>query len=78
MNENLVRLKTVLEERERVWGKVAQDYQHYKRNPPYTPDGNLVALQTHVDTLFEVLSDLVEGYRRYVAALEAELKVNRQ
>jgi len=72
MKENLVRLKSILEERERVWGKVVQDYQRYKRNPPYTPDGNLVALETHVQGLFDTLSDMVAGYKAYIAALEAE------
>jgi hypothetical protein len=72
MKENLVRLKSVLGERERVWGKVVQDYQHYKRNPPYTPDGNLVALETHVQGLFDTLNDMVGGYKDYIAALEAE------
>jgi len=73
MKENLVRLKSILGERDRVWDKAVQDYQRYKRNPPYTPDGNLVALEKQVETLFDTLGDLVAGYKEYIVALEAEL-----
>ncbi|MDP2663318.1 MAG: hypothetical protein Q8R28_21590 [Dehalococcoidia bacterium] len=70
MDENLVRLRTVLEERERVYRKVEQDYENYKRNPPGTPDGNVVALESSVHGLFSSVADLTEGYRAYIAALE--------
>lgn len=74
MDENLVRLKTVLDERERVYRKVVQDYEHYKRNPPGTPDGNVVALEGSVHALFSAVTDLMEGYKAYIAALEERLK----
>jgi hypothetical protein len=70
MKENLIRLKTIIEERERVYNKAIQDYEHYKRNPPGTPDGNVVALKGNVAALFAATSDLVTGYREYMAALE--------
>ena len=72
MKEDLIRLKTILEERERVYSKAVQDYENYKRNPPSTPDGNIVALQGNVATLFSSISDLTAGYREYIAALEQE------
>lgn len=74
MKEHLIRLKTVLEERERVWKKVIQEYEHYKRNPPYTPDGNLVGMEKHVASLFSAVNDLAAGYKDYIEALEKEVK----
>lgn len=74
MKEHLIRLKTVLDERERVWKKVIQEYEHYKRNPPYTPEGNLVAMETHVASLFSAVNDLAVGYKDYIEALEKEVK----
>jgi hypothetical protein len=73
MDETLIKLKTVLEERERVYRKIVQDYEHYKRNPPATPDGNVVALQSSVQSLFNSVSDLMDGYREYISALEKAL-----
>ncbi|GEM_PF-2787071 len=70
MDETLVRLKTVLEERERLYRKVVQDYEHYKRNPPATPDANIVAMEGSVHSLFGSVSDLMEGYKAYIGALE--------
>ena len=73
MDEKLVRLKTILEERERVYRKIGQDYEHYKRNPPGTPDGNVVALEGNVQGLFSAVADLMEGYQAYIGALEEQL-----
>ncbi|MDO8472877.1 MAG: hypothetical protein Q7T05_03580 [Dehalococcoidia bacterium] len=73
MDEKLIRLKSVLEERERVYRKVVQDYEHYKRNPPGTPDGNVVALEGSVQTLFGNVADLMDGYNAYISALEEKL-----
>lgn len=78
MNENIVRLKATLEERERVWQKTQNDYQHYKKNPPYTPDGNVVALEMNVANLFSSASELIKGYQEYLAALENELAIGKQ
>ena len=78
MKENLIRLKTILEERERVWKKVGQEYEHYKRNPPSTPDANVVALERSVASLFSAVSDLVAGYQDYVATLEEEAGIGKQ
>ena len=78
MKENLIRLKATLEERERVWLKAQQDYEHYKRNPPYTPDGNVVALQMSVANLFNSVSELIRGYQEYITALENELATGKQ
>ncbi len=71
MDEKLVKLKTILEERERVYLKTVQEYEHYKRNPPGTPDGNIVALETSIQGLFNDVHDLMDGYKAYIAALEA-------
>ncbi len=75
MKESLIRLKTILEERERVYNKAIQDYEHYKRNPPSTPDGNIVALKGNVAALFDTASNLAAGYHEYTAALEQELGI---
>ncbi|MBI2854346.1 MAG: hypothetical protein HYX87_05420 [Chloroflexi bacterium] len=73
MDDQLVKLKTVLEERERVYRKVVQDYEHYKRNPPGTPDGNIVALEGSVHSLFSAVQDLMGGYQAYISVLEETL-----
>jgi len=78
MKENLIRLKATLEERERVWQKTQQDYEHYKKNPPYTPDGNVVALQMNVANLFNSVSELIMGYQEYISALENDLTIEKQ
>ncbi|MFC2009496.1 hypothetical protein ACFLT3_01055 [Chloroflexota bacterium] len=78
MKENLIRLKATLEERERVWQKAQQDYEHYKKNPPYTPDGNVVALQMNVDNLFNSVSELIKGYQEYISALDNDLSIGKQ
>ncbi|MBI2957988.1 MAG: hypothetical protein HYY32_04005 [Chloroflexi bacterium] len=74
MDDRLVRLKTVLEERERVYRKVVADYERYKRNPPGTPDAYIVALEGSVQSLFSSVADLTEGYRAYIGALEEKSK----
>jgi hypothetical protein len=73
MDEQLVRLKTILDERERVYRKAGMDYEHYKRNPPGTPDGNVVALEGCVQALFSAVTDLTEGYKSYIQALEGRV-----
>ena len=78
MKENIVRLKAILEERERMWQKAQQDYEHYKKNPPYTPDGNVVALQMNVANLFNSVSELIKGYQEYIAALENESNIGKK
>lgn len=75
MDERLIRLKTILEERERVYLKIVQEYERYKRNPPGTPDGNIVALETSVQSLFSSVHDLMEGYTTYIKALEEKASV---
>lgn len=74
MSEKLVKLKAILEERERVFNKVMQDHEHLKRNPPGTPDAYVVAMDVSVQTLFSAMSDLRQGYRAYTAALEEQVK----
>lgn len=73
MDEKLISLKSVLGERERVYHKALQDYEHYKRNPPGTPDGNVVALEGNVQALFGNVADLMEGFHAYITALEEKL-----
>lgn len=73
MKENLIRVKAILGERERVWRKVMEDYEHYRKNPPGTPDGNIVALEKSVASLFSAASDLAQGYQEYITALEQEI-----
>ena len=73
MKENLLRLKTILEERERVFSKVVKEYELYKKSPPGTMDGAFVAMENNVAALFISHSDLVEAYRQYMSALEKEL-----
>jgi hypothetical protein len=75
MKENLLRLKTILEERERVYNKAVKDYEYYKKNPPGTMDGAIIALERTVAALFSSHTDLTEGYRQYIAALEKELGI---
>ncbi len=72
MKENLLRLKTILEERERVFDKVVKEYQNYKKNPPGSTDSALTALEFTVAALFNSQADLVESYRQYIGALEKE------
>lgn len=72
MKENLLRLKTIMEERERVYGKVVKDYDNYKKNPPGSTDGALTALEYTVASLFNSHTDLADSYRQYIAALEKE------
>lgn len=74
MKENLLRLKTILEERERVFNKVVKEYENYKKNPPATTDGAIVALEYSVAGLFGSHTELVEAYRQYIAALESEAR----
>lgn len=75
MKENLLRLKTILEERERVFNKTVKDYEDNKKNPPGTTDGAIVALEKSVANLFSSHGDLVESYRQYAAALEKEVGI---
>lgn len=73
MKENLIRLKAILGERERVWKKTMDEYEHYKKNPPGSSDGNIVALETSVASLFSAASDLAQGYQDYITTLEQEI-----
>lgn len=73
MKENLLRLKTILEERERVFGKVVKEYENYKKSPPGTMDGAFVAMENSVAALFSSHADLADAYRQYMVALEKEL-----
>ncbi|MBI4333485.1 MAG: hypothetical protein HY673_19645 [Chloroflexi bacterium] len=72
MKENLLRLKTILEERERVFNKVVKEYENYKKNPPGSTDSAVTALELTVAALFNSHTDLVEGFRAYIGALEKE------
>jgi len=75
MKENLLRLKTILEERERVFSKVVKEYENNKKNPPGSVDGAFVAMEKSVASLFSSHADLVDAYRQYMAVLEKELGV---
>jgi hypothetical protein len=57
--------------------KVAREYEDYKGHPPATPDGNIVALQKSIASLFSAVSDLVAGYEDYIRALEEELGIGK-
>ncbi|MDP2719585.1 MAG: hypothetical protein U1D67_02500 [Dehalococcoidia bacterium] len=72
MKENLLRLKTIMEERERVFNKVAKDYDYNRKNPPPTMDGAIVGMEKSVAALFNSHTELVEAYREYITALEKE------
>lgn len=75
MKENLLRFKTILEERERVFNKVVKDYENYKKNPPGSTDSAITALELTVAALFNSHADLMEAYRGYIALLEKETGV---